>query len=155
MANPLTVRRGLLAAALLAGCAGNKVLPPSGNTAYGVYHFLEVVATAHPPVTLEGDVALLPDTITVSLKDSPCTPSNTNRTSISTISYTCGDYRFSFNRQNPLRENSYFVPTVQYDNQRICLMTGIVNGREVCTRYGNERIERRTSMSGRIRFVAK
>ena len=126
-----------LMAAMLAGCAGAKVLPPAGNTAYGVYHFREVIASAHPPVELEGDVALLPDTVTISIKDSPCAYSGANRSAIRTISYRCGDVSFTFDRRNPLRENTYGVPTVQYDNRRVCTTTGVVNGREVCTRYGS------------------
>ncbi len=143
----------------LPGCAasGAKVLPPSGNSAYGVYPFREVLASAHPPVTLEGEVALLPDTVNISLKDGLCAYHPSSRGNIRTIIYQCGEFQFRFDRRHPLRDNSYQVPTVTWQDRRVCLMSSVDprTGREVCERYGSERVERRTVITGKITFLAK
>jgi hypothetical protein len=141
----------------LAGCAssGGKLLPPSGNTTYGVYHFRNVLATAHPPVTLEGSVTLLPNEVTLALANSPCAERPSSRDSRS-IHYTCGEFSFWIDRRNPLRENAYTVPTVQWDTRRICIISTVDrNGREVCTSWGSERVERRTSVTGKLTFFVK
>lgn len=104
---------------------------------------------------LDGSVTLLPDTLTVSLATSPCTydaHSRGNRW----IRYVCGDVTFSFRRRNPLRENSCTAPATDFVVQPVCLQTAIdARGREVCTRRGSERVERRGTIVAPIAFVVR
>jgi hypothetical protein len=154
----MSARRVIVGSCLgvAAACAssGARVLPPSGNTAYGVYHFKNVLTSASPAVTLEGDVLLLPDSVAMSLAGSPCTWAQASRTSTQAISYACGEFLFSFSRLNPLRENSYLVPTSKWVDQRVCRQTRQnAQGVEVCVRYGNDRVEQRSQLRGRLQFV--
>ena len=129
--------------------------PPAGATAYGVYRYHQQVLNARPAVILDGSVTLLPDTLVVSLATSPCTydpRSYGNRW----IRYVCGEVTFSFNRRNPLRENSYTAPLTEFVYESVCLQTVIDSrGREVCARRGNERVERRGTIRAPINFVAR
>lgn len=153
------LRRWLIAATALTagGCASSgRVLPPSGNTAYGVYHFRETLTSAHPPLVLEGDVLLLPDSVSISMTRNTCAYHTTSRGNTRTINYQCGEYAFEFNRLNPLRENRYAVPTIVYTVQRVCAQSRVdANGREVCVRTRDERVERRTMLTGRLTFILK
>ena len=141
--------------ALIAACAGSACRPPAGATAYGVYRFHQQVLNAKPAVILDGSVTLLPDTLTVSLATSPCTYDTRSRGD-RWIRYVCGDVTFTFNRRNPLRENAYTAPMTEFVSVPVCLQTAIDSrGREVCTRPGSERVERRRTIMAPITFLAR
>ena len=139
----------------VAGCASAKVLPPAGNTAYGVYQFKANV-TGTRPMQLEGSVALLPDTVTMSLKGYPCTPGVNQRNNTRGFSYSCGNMSFYFDRQNPLRQNSFVTTTSRWVTNRVCILWAPNRtGGETCTRYGTEREERTVPVYGKLELVAR
>lgn len=150
------IRGPVVVACLVAtACGGSAWRPPTGASAYGVYPFHQQVLNAKPAVILDGSVTLLPDTLVVTLATSPCTYDPRSRGN-RWIRYVCGEVTFSFNRRNPLRENSYTAPLTEFVFESVCLQTIIDSrGREVCARRGTERVERRGTILAPISFVAR
>jgi hypothetical protein len=151
-------RIALVVAALgLAACATRPTYqPPAGNTAYGTYPFKEVLPNANPPMVLEGTVLLLPDTVMMTLAGKSCSP-DPNARNGAMFAYNCGEFGFYLSRENPLRQNTYRVPTMVWKTEQICdaYTTNPTTMAAVCTRYRQQRVETRVVLSGSLKFLAR
>jgi hypothetical protein len=145
----------IVAAFGLAACVA-AYKPPAGNTAYGTHPFKEVLSNANPPMTLEGSVLLLPDTVMMTLGGKSCSPDPANRSEF-VFGFDCGEFNFKFSKTNPLRANSYRVPTTVWQMRQVCVATRTnpTTMAEICSRYGQERVETRVVLQGSLTFIAK
>jgi hypothetical protein len=147
----------IIAVAGVIACA-TKYQPPGGNTAYGPYQFKQLLPNANPPLTLEGTVVVLPGDLKLSVNGKPCSPEPFNNSPEGTFfGFDCGDYTFRFSRDNPLRSNSYRVPTMRWEMRRVCkeYRTNPQTQAEYCYRYTQERVESRTVLSGSLTFLQR
>ena len=135
---------------LVQGCAtaAPRSMPVRGEP--GVYHFREHVPNTSPVVVIEGDILLMPDTLSVSLNTAPCTYDARSRDTRQ-IRYVCGIVTMSFDRAEPLQRNTYTVRAPQSFTQRVCAQTTInAAGQTVCVRYGSQTVMRDVTLSGRL-----
>jgi len=148
--------RFVVAALGVAACTA-AYRPPAGNTVYGSYPFKQVLSNANPPMTLEGTVVLLPDTVVLTVGGKSCSASVDARNSNDAFAYNCGESSFYLNKQDPLRFNSYRVPTIVWQTRQVCVMYAVnrMTGAEQCSRYGQERVETRIVLSGPLKFVER
>jgi hypothetical protein len=147
----------IIAALSLVACSSAaRYRPPGGNTAYGTYLFKQVLQNANPPMVLEGTVLLLPDTVMMTLGGKSCSP-NPNSRNATAFGYNCGEFGFSFSKENPLRQNGYRVPTTVWQTRRICdaYRENPMTKASECTRYRQERYEARIVLSGSLTFLAR
>ena len=141
----------------LAGCAPLRShVAPIRNTAQGVYHFREVVAKADPPVTLDGEVAFLTDTVIVSLAKATCEYQKESGAKGS-ITYKCGQVKLMFDRANPKGENLYQVLTNGWGQRRVCVSRrpDPSTGGEMCVQHGDQRVEARVALYGTLTLTAQ
>jgi hypothetical protein len=140
---------------LLVGACRAPYRPPAGNATDGAYPFKQVITNANPPMTLEGTVIIMPDTVVMTLSGKSCSPEA--RSSPTTLGYVCGQYGFWFNRENPLRTNRYNVPTMIWRTRPVCdqYRENPTTKAEQCVRYRQERYESRTVISGALTFLAR
>jgi hypothetical protein len=141
----------LVAALVAVGCASSSARPPGGASAYGVWHFVEPILESRPAVVLEGNIVLQPDTLFVESTEGPCTYDPHSRDNRN-ILYRCGDVHFSFDRRNPLRENSYSMTTTVMVAQTSCILTTVDSkGVERCARTGTDHVAQSVRRSGTLR----
>jgi hypothetical protein len=118
----------------------------------GVFRFLERVPDASPPVTLEGEITVEPDTILLDAAPGPCHYDEV-RSRSTTVVYRCGvDILLYFDRDNPIDRARYsLVTTVQVAVRTCARYTMTTDGRRICAQTRTEMVPRQVQRSGRLR----
>ena len=119
------------------GPAGSKPLP------IGVYHVLERVQRTNPPVTIEGTITILPDTLIAEFTPGPCT---TTPSSTTAFNLRCAEVEYTFEKRDPLLYNYYAVKTSETVTDRKCVQ--YVANR--CVQYETSVKEQNATRTGRL-----
>jgi hypothetical protein len=119
----------------------------------GIFRFLERVPDASPPVILEGEITVEPDTILVDAAPGPCRYDGL-RSRSTTVVYRCGiDVALYFDRDNPIDRAQYsLVTTVQVPFRTCTRYTMTTDGRRICAQTRTEMVPREVRREGRLRM---
>lgn len=148
------MRIGLGVLTLVAIAAACHRSAPEPKTQLGVYRYIERVPETTPSILLEGTITVERDTIVLDGNPGPCYYEAMSASQNRSIVYRCGETRFYFDREDPLRQVTYRVPTTVRQPVRTCAVyTTNANGQQVCTRWQTEYIERSVMRSGRLRLT--
>jgi hypothetical protein len=150
----MRIRGGLLAVVAFAAACVHRGGPPEVRTQLGVYRFIERVPETTPSILLEGTITVERDTIVLDGNPGPCYYETTSVSQSGGIVYRCGETRFYFDREDPLRRVTYAVRTTVRQQVRSCaIYTTDASGRQVCSRWQTEYVERNVTRSGRLRLT--
>jgi hypothetical protein len=124
-----------LTLAFAAGCASNTKKIAMRPESIGAYRFTE---HASEDIELNGIFVVEADSVSIDATPGPCRYER-DRSNLLTITYTCADITYVFDRYEPVRKATYAVTVRQQKTRSVCARYAVNSqGRSVCVEYRNE-----------------
>ena len=130
---------------LVTGCAASSTRANPRSNQVGAYRFTQRVAE---DLELEGILVIEADTLSIEATPGPCRYDQM-RSNVLTVSYTCADVYYTFDRTDPLLTARYSAVAHLRDSRVTCARYTVTStGQQVCAETRTETVYRDVRRSG-------